>query len=266
MRLFIVPVMFITLNLSVLECCSRENFDKCKPPQLTASRNKIAANKCSREINYVSYETLANNLPNLLGNNYSFVLKTLGKPSSEREIGQRPEIDLEYKLLPDQQAKDRLRKRNDEVIRIRIVNNSVVSIQLDYRVSNQHESNLPSIILPIPITQAIGAAHSLAFFSTHKNNNAKPKNQSRDFTWKRISLNLSKLRYANEHEIEKLLGPAEYILSGMAKDNSYCFQMVYYPYLEISGDSATAESLVIKFSHNRPQTIEMSKYANWHIY
>lgn len=266
MRLFIVPVMFITLNLSVLLCCARENFDKCKTPQLPASRNKIAANKCSGEISYVCYDTLANNLPILLGNSYSFVLKTLGKPFLKREIGERSEIDLEYKLLPDQQAKDRFRRQNDEVIRIRIIKNSVVSIQLDYRVANQDESNKPSIIVPIPITQAIGEANSLAFFSTHNNDKSKPKNQSRDFTWKRISLNLSKLRYANEHEIEKLLGPAEYIFSGVAKDNSYCFQMAYYPYLERSDDSATAESLVIKFSHNRPQTIEISKYANCHIY
>lgn len=220
------------------------------------------------EVGVFPSEKLVSNLPDLLGKDYSFTIQTLGKPLSVHKIPGRDEIRLEYKMMiMRSQGQGSISRRDYVPVHVRLVRNSLTSICLDYSKPSKKVIDYPYRNLPVPLIQAIGIVQSVPFCLTHRSEGPKPNNAARDSMWRRISVNLRKLQDLDEHEIERLLGPAEYSFGVRGNDGFYHFEMFYYPF-QIWSDSntLTAEMLRIRFAHNRPQTIELSKFAGGVIF
>jgi hypothetical protein len=233
-------------------------------PKVSSKKANEAGNMSPTTVGYFHSHQLANNLPSLLGKDYLSVFGTLGKPISVKEIPASFEKNLEYKMLLDHTTQSNLRASSSVPVHIRITHNSLATIAIEYCKATKND--YPYANLPIPVIQAIGTVESMSFFSTHRTGEVKCDNSARDDRWRRISSNIFKLQNADEHEIERLLGPAEYTFYCRDTDGTYCFQMAYYPYKILSDSTLTAEGVIIRFAHNRPQSINIFKCVNAQIY
>lgn len=147
-------------------------------PKVSSKNATEAGNTSPTRVEYFHSYQLANNLPSLLGKDYLFVVRTLGKPISVKEIPARFEKNLEYKMLLEHTTQSNLRPTSSVPVHIRMIHNSLATIAIDYCKATKND--YPYANLPIPVIQAIGTVESMSFFSTHRTKEVKCDNSARD--------------------------------------------------------------------------------------